>query len=176
MLAEVGLERVHRVEYRGRPVADARVQPAAGRDQQREARADLLIVNADSVAQNASGRRSAVDGHTTRHPGYAISQRIRKRVEEAFGWAKTVAGLRKMRHRGLLRVDWQFTLAMAAYDSYAGPNCSLRMFFNEPAHISNRAVLLRRRPFDLPQNASATAIPTIAEARTHQSQHFSAPC
>ena len=68
------------------------------------------------VAQNTSGRRSAIADHTTRHPGYAISQRIRKRVEEAFGWAKTVAGLRKMRHRGLLKVDWQFTLAMAAYD------------------------------------------------------------
>src|SRR5262249_61935611 len=68
------------------------------------------------VAQNTSARRSAIDGRTTRHPGYAISQRIRKRVEEAFGWAKTVAGLRKMRHRGLPNVDWQFTLAMAAYD------------------------------------------------------------
>ena len=68
------------------------------------------------VAQHTSGRRSAIDGRTTRHPGYAVSQRIRKRVEEAFGWAKTVAGLRKMRHRGLLKVDWQFTLAMAAYD------------------------------------------------------------
>ena len=68
------------------------------------------------VAQNTSGRRSAIADRITRHPGYAISQRIRKRVEEAFGWAKTVAGLRKMRHRGLLKVDWQFTLAMAAYD------------------------------------------------------------
>jgi hypothetical protein len=68
------------------------------------------------VAQNQSGRRSAIDGRTTRHPGYAISQRIRKRVEEAFGWAKMVAGLRKMPHRGLLKVDWQFTLAMAAHD------------------------------------------------------------
>jgi len=68
------------------------------------------------VAQNQSGRHSAIDGRTTRHPGYAISQRIRKRIEEAFGWAKTVAGLRKMRHRGLPKIDWQFTLAMAAYD------------------------------------------------------------
>ena len=68
------------------------------------------------VAQNQSGRRSAIDGRTTRHPGYAISQRIRKRIEEAFGWAKTVAGLRKMRHRGLPKVGWQFTLAMAAYN------------------------------------------------------------
>jgi len=68
------------------------------------------------VAQHTNGRRSAIDEGIAGHPGYAISQRIRKRVEEAFGWAKTVAGLRKMRHRGLLKVDWQFTLAMAAYD------------------------------------------------------------
>jgi len=61
------------------------------------------------VAQNQSGRRSAIDARTTRHPGYAISQRIRKRIEEAFGWAKTVAGLRKMRHRGLAKSDWQFS-------------------------------------------------------------------
>jgi hypothetical protein len=53
-----------------------------------------------NVAQNQSGRRSAIDGRTTRHPGCAISQPIRKRVEEAFGCAKTVAGVRKMRHRG----------------------------------------------------------------------------
>ena len=68
------------------------------------------------VAQSTNGRRSAIDGRTTRHSGYAVSQRIRKRVEEAFGWAKTVAGLRKMRHRGLPKVGWQFTLAMAAYN------------------------------------------------------------
>jgi len=68
------------------------------------------------VAQHTNGRRSAIDDGTAGDPGYAISQRIRKRVEEAFGWAKTVAGLRKVRHRGLLKVDWQFTLAMAAYD------------------------------------------------------------
>ena len=68
------------------------------------------------VAQNTKGRRSAIDRRTTRHPGYDISQRVRKRIEEAFGWAKTVAGLRKMRHRGLPKVGWQFTLAMAAYN------------------------------------------------------------
>src|SRR6201994_1359762 len=68
------------------------------------------------VAKKPTARRSAIDRRTTRHPGYAVSQRIRKRVEEAFGWAKTVAGLRKMRHRGLPKVGWQFTLAMAAYN------------------------------------------------------------
>ena len=79
--------------------------------------AELREINVTPhLAQNTSGRRSAIDGRTTRHPGYAISQRIRKRIEEAFGWAKTVAGLRKARHRGLPKIDWQFTLAMAAYN------------------------------------------------------------
>lgn len=68
------------------------------------------------VARNDTSRRSAIDGRTTRHPGYAVSLRIRKRIEEAFGWAKTVAGLRKARHRGLPKIDWQFTFAMAAYN------------------------------------------------------------
>ena len=68
------------------------------------------------VAQNTSGRRSAIDGRTTRHPGYGASQRIRKRIEEPFGWLKTVAGLRKIKLRGLPKVDWAFTLALAAYN------------------------------------------------------------
>jgi hypothetical protein len=66
------------------------------------------------VAQNTSGRRSAIDGRTTRHPGYAISQRLRPRIEESFGWIKTVGGLRKTRHRGSARVGWRFTLTAAA--------------------------------------------------------------
>jgi len=66
------------------------------------------------VAQNQSGRRSAIDGRTTRHPGYAISQRIRKRIEEPFGWIKAAAGLRKTRHRGIGRVGWMVTLTAAA--------------------------------------------------------------
>lgn len=66
------------------------------------------------VAQNMSGRRSAIDGRTTRHPGYAISQRLRKRIEEPFGWIKSTAGLRKTRHRGLARVGWAITLTAAA--------------------------------------------------------------
>jgi len=78
---------------------------------------ELRSMNATPhVAQNTSGRSSAIDGRTTRHGGYAVSQRIRKRIEEAFGWAKTVAGLRKARHRGLPKIDWQFTFAMAAYN------------------------------------------------------------
>jgi hypothetical protein len=61
-------------------------------------------------------RRSAIDGRTTRHAGYAISQRIRKRIEEVFGWGKEVAGLRRLRLRGLARVGWAFTLRAAAYN------------------------------------------------------------
>src|SRR3954452_21818087 len=68
------------------------------------------------VAQNTSGRSSAIDGRTTRHGGYAISQRIRKRIEEAFGWIKTVAGQEKTSFRGRDRVAWAFPLAAAAYN------------------------------------------------------------
>jgi hypothetical protein len=68
------------------------------------------------VTQNNSGRRSAIDKRTTRHLGYVKSQRVRKRIEEAFGWIKTVAGLRKTKLRGLPKVDWAFTFAAAAYN------------------------------------------------------------
>jgi transposase len=73
------------------------------------------------VAQNASGRRSAIDRRTTRHPGYAASQRIRKRIEEAFGWIKTVAGLRQTKLRGRPKVAWAFTFAAAAYNLVRAP-------------------------------------------------------
>lgn len=70
------------------------------------------------VAQYASGprRRSAIDARTTRHPGYGVSQRRRKQVEQAFGWMKTVALLHKLRHRGGARVEWIFTFTAAAYN------------------------------------------------------------
>jgi len=69
------------------------------------------------VAQNIHARRSsAIDGRTTRHAGYAISQKKRKRVEEIFGWMKTVGGMRKLRHRGLHVVGWMFTFTAAAYN------------------------------------------------------------
>lgn len=64
----------------------------------------------------AKVKGSALDGRTTRHPGYAATLRVRKRIEEAFGWAKGAAGFSRTRHRGLARVGWQFTLAMGAYD------------------------------------------------------------
>jgi hypothetical protein len=61
---------------------------------------------------------SAIDARTTQHPGYLISQRKRKRkrVKECFGWLKTIAMLRKVRHRGIFRVGWAFTFAAAAYN------------------------------------------------------------
>jgi transposase len=69
------------------------------------------------VAQNTERKGgSAIDGRTTRHAGYQVSQRIRKRIEETFGWIKTVGNLRKTRHRGVAKVDWYFTLALSAYN------------------------------------------------------------
>ena len=61
-------------------------------------------------------KRSAIDGRTTRHPGYAISQQRRKLIEQVFGWMKTVGGLRKLRHRGGELVDWIVTFTAAAYN------------------------------------------------------------
>jgi hypothetical protein len=68
------------------------------------------------VAQNDNGRLFAIDRRTTRRAGYEISLRIHKRIEEAFGWMKTIAGLRKTRFRGVDRVGWSFALAAAAYN------------------------------------------------------------
>src|SRR5499427_4857773 len=68
------------------------------------------------VAQNTNGRRSAIDSRTTRHPGYAISQRLRKRVEEIFGWLKSVGGFRRTRYRGLARTQLAAYLVAAAYN------------------------------------------------------------
>src|SRR5207302_3067148 len=66
--------------------------------------ADLRAHNVTPhVAQNTTNRRSAIDGRTTRHPGYAVSGRMRKRIEEVFAWSKAAAGFRKTRHCGLAR-------------------------------------------------------------------------
>jgi transposase len=68
------------------------------------------------VAQNNTRRRSAIDKRTVRHPGYTVSQRMRKRIEEIFGWIKTVGNLSQTRHRGRERVAWMFTFTVAAYN------------------------------------------------------------
>ena len=68
------------------------------------------------VVQNANGRRSRIDGRTTRHAGYEKSQKKRKLVEQVFGWIKSTGGLRQTRHRGRDRVGWMFAFAAAAYN------------------------------------------------------------
>ena len=61
-------------------------------------------------------KRRTLDRRTTRHAGYTVSQRVRKRIEEVFGWMKTVGGMRKLKHRGGERVNWQFLFTAAAYN------------------------------------------------------------
>jgi transposase len=73
----------------------------------------------------AQKKNSAIDGRTTRHAGYAVSQQKRKRIEEIFGWLKTVAMLRKTRHKGVRRVGWVFTLAASAYNLVRMRNLAL---------------------------------------------------
>jgi hypothetical protein len=68
------------------------------------------------VAQNTTNRCSAIDQRTTRHRGYEISQQKRKRVEEPFGWSKTIGGLARPMLHGVRKLDFKFTLTMAAYD------------------------------------------------------------
>ena len=68
------------------------------------------------VAQNTNRRRSAIDGRTTRHAGHRTSQRVRARIEEPFGWIKTVAGGRKLRYRGRQRNRAWFLVAGATYN------------------------------------------------------------
>jgi transposase len=79
--------------------------------------ADMRALNVTPhIAQNTSGRRSALDARTTRHPGYAASQRIRKRIEEPFGWGKTIGGLARPMLRGVQKLGFKFTLTMASYN------------------------------------------------------------
>jgi len=68
------------------------------------------------ISKHGVVRTTAVDGRVTRHPGYAISQVIRKRVEEIFGWDKSVGGLAQVKLRGLAKVKALFTFALAAYN------------------------------------------------------------
>jgi transposase len=102
------------------PLADRPTGVTLGADKGYDARVfvnELRAMNVrPHVAQNTNGRRSAIDGRTTRHAGYAISQRIRKRIEEAFGWMKSIAGQRKTRFRGVERVGWSFAFAATAYN------------------------------------------------------------
>ena len=69
-----------------------------------------------NVAQNTSNRRSAIDERSTRHAGYEVSQRKRKRVEQSFGWMKMVGMLKKVKLRGIEQVGWLFTFTGAVYN------------------------------------------------------------
>ena len=84
---------------------------------------DKLSFASDFSLQDANGKTflgtvevGDIDGRTTRHAGYQVSQQKRKRIEEIFGWLKTVGLLRKLRHRGTARVNWIFIFATAAYN------------------------------------------------------------
>ena len=68
------------------------------------------------VTQNNTNRRSAIDGRTTRHPGYGVSLSKRWLVEKPFGWMKQIGGLRKVKLRGLAKVEWLFVFTCAAYN------------------------------------------------------------
>jgi transposase len=128
------------MENRSGLVVNARVTRATGTCE-REAAGEMLEETVDHVratvaadegydckgfAKHCRNRRitphvaqkqnSAIDGRTTRHPGYAVSMRVRKRVEEVFAWVKTIACLRKVRHRGVAKTSWIFTFAAAAYN------------------------------------------------------------
>jgi hypothetical protein len=99
-----------------------RLRPGAtlGADKGDDARDFVADLRAQGVtphvAQNITHRRSAIAGRTTRHPGYPVSQQKRKLMEEIFGCLKTIALLRKTRHRGVRRVGWMFTFAAAVYN------------------------------------------------------------
>lgn len=85
-------------------------------DDLRERKVTPHIARDDHPTKTGKRRTSAIDGRTTRHPGYAVSLRVRKRIEESFAWIKTIGGLAQTRHRGVPRVRWMFTLAAAAYN------------------------------------------------------------
>jgi len=77
------------------------------------------------VAKNDTNRKSAIDGRTTNHPNYAISQKIRKRIEEGFGWMKTIGRMRKTMYRGIEKIAWQLDLHAAAYNLVRMKNLGL---------------------------------------------------
>jgi transposase len=89
-----------------------------GGDKNYDVRRNVHWLRAQGLTPHVAAKRrySAIDGRTTRHPGYALSQQKRKLVEQVFGWLKTVGLLRKLRHRGGERVDWTVTFATAAYN------------------------------------------------------------
>jgi transposase len=111
-------ERETAVELVGRVPQDGRLTLGADKGYDTREFVEVLreMAVTPHVTQNRTNRSSAIDDRTTRHPGYAVSQRARMRIEEIFGWLKTVALLRKTRHRGTARVEWMFIFALAVYN------------------------------------------------------------
>jgi transposase len=110
---DAALQMAERIEGVGR-VTLAADKGYDTRDLVREMRARNVTPHMAQNLKRSGG--SAIDGRTTRHAGYQISQRRRKRIEEVFGWMKTVGMLRKTRHRGVNKVGWVFTFTAAAYN------------------------------------------------------------
>jgi transposase len=126
--------------------------------------ADMRALNVTPhIAQNISGRRSAIDSRTTRHPGYAVSQRKRKRIEEPFGWGKTIGGLARPMLRGVEKLRFKFTLTMAGYNLIRPPRAACGMNDNArtrkpPSMVHNRehrAGFQTSVPFQKPQISAA---------------------
>ena len=111
-------ERDAAVEMLRRVPQDGRLTVGADKGYDTRAFVDVLRAMAVTphVTQNTTHRTSAIDDRTTRHRGYALSQRARMRIEEIFGWLKTIGLLRKTRHRGTARVEWMFIFGLAAYN------------------------------------------------------------
>ena len=111
-------ERAAALEMVGHRATSGRITVGAdkGYDTRDFVEAVRLLQVTPHVAQNTSNRSSAIDRRTTRHAGYGVSQWKRKRVEEIFGWLKTVGLLRKVRHRGRARVSWMFIFGLAVYN------------------------------------------------------------
>lgn len=126
------------------------------------------------VAQNTTNRRSAIDGRTTRHPGYAVSQCIRKRIEEGFGWMKTYGGMRKTRHVGNPRVAWAFTLTAAACNLVRLPKL-LAAALSYPESVQkclNPPKMTRNEAKSSPKRSTSRKSATKADCR----QPISAAC
>lgn len=100
--------------------ARRRARATLGMDKGYDSRELVAALRAEQVtphvSQNTTNRRSAIDGRTTRHPGYAVSQGKRRLAEGVFGWTKTIGLVRKTKHRGRRRVGWMFTFGLAVYD------------------------------------------------------------
>src|SRR5881628_1838788 len=111
-------ERAAALEMVGHRATAGRITVGAdkGYDTRDFVEAVRLLQVTPHVAQNTSNRSSAIDRRTTRHAGYGVSQWKRKRVEEVFGWLKTISLLRQTRHRGRRRVGWMFVFSLAVYN------------------------------------------------------------